>query len=114
MHRAARVLARDGYDGDRMFEVGDRRRPSEPGKAGWVEGRSAVLVMTRLNPEPRITRESRLLSLEGFLTPDSILMREAGRPIHDLRLQDLQYRATQLGLVVGAPTPGHKAHRLWG
>ena len=43
---AARVLARDGYDGDRMFEVDDRRMPSGPGWAGWYEGRSAVSVMT--------------------------------------------------------------------
>jgi|GraSoiStandDraft_1057264.scaffolds.fasta_scaffold645619_2 hypothetical protein len=68
-----------------MFEVDDRRAPSRPGWAGLVEGRSAVSVMTWLNPGPRITRESGLLSLEGFLAPAD--EGEAGRPIHDLRLQ---------------------------
>jgi hypothetical protein len=53
-----------------MFEVGDRRMPSEPGWAGWVKRQGAVSVMNVLKIRNRVARgEGRLLSLEGFLAP---------------------------------------------
>jgi hypothetical protein len=91
----------------------DRRRPSEPGIAGRFKrlGMESIMGKT-LEIGTAFHAGRRAVILEGFLAPGP-LAGEAGRPIHDWRLQGYARPATQLGICFKGPIPQGQARKVW-